>query len=236
VAASITHQPVYILHTRPYGDTSVIADCFTRDYGRISVYARGVRSKKKSQVRTLVDPFIPSLISVIGSGSLKTLTSLEAIGPARTIAGRALYCGFYLNELLVRLLPESEAQPELFNYYKSILEEFSCYRAGDGDAGLEVLLRTFEWLLVQQVGAAFSLTETTTGQLIDPQGFYRLLLSQGLVSSADRVGAFLGSSILKFSQGDLSEAETRKDIKHFMRVVLRPLLGSRPLKSQELFR
>ncbi|BFM11688.1 hypothetical protein R50072_18410 [Simiduia litorea] len=138
----------------------------------------------------------------------------------------------------MRLLPEGESQPEIFNYYKNILEAFSSYEETDGDAGLEVLLRTFEWLLVQQVGAAFSLTEAAdTGQLILSQGYYRPVAGQGLISVVDTsVGAFLGSSILKFSQGDLSDADTRMDIKRFMRVVLRPLLGSRPLKSQELFR
>ena len=238
MATPIVHQATYILHTRPYGDTSIIADCFTRDFGRVAVYARGARAKKKSQFRTLINPFVPSLISAIGNGALKTLTSLEAVGPARTISGRALYCGFYLNELLVRLLPEGESQPEVFNYYKNILEEFSCYKESDGDAGLEVLLRTFEWLLVQQVGAAFSLTETAdTGQMILPQDYYRPVTGQGLVSVANTVvGGVPGSSILRFSRGDLSDAETRMDIKRFMRIVLRPLLGSRPLKSQELFR
>lgn len=237
MAATLIHQPAYILHARPHGDTSIVADCFTVDFGRVAVYARGAKAKKKSQLRTLLNPFLPSIISTVGSGSLKTLTSIEAVGPSRSITGRALYCAFYLNELLVRLLPENDPQPDIFNYYKNILEALSDYREESGDAGLEVLLRTFEWLVIQQVGASFSLTHTADSNAdVKADCYYRFVVNLGLVESRDSSGATIGASLLRFAAGDLADESTRFDMKIFMRRVLKPLLGAKPLKSKELFR
>lgn len=237
MVGDFSDQPAFVLHSRPYGDTSLIVDCFCQDLGRVSLYARGAKANKKKNARALLNAFSLLLISASGKGSLKNLLAVESVGSSLALKGRALFCGFYLNELLVRLLPEADSQRDLFNYYKNILEELSRYDEQAGDAAMEVLLRTFEWLLVQQVGASFSLVVTAdTNQALKSNLYYRFVNNLGLIESKEQVGATRGDSLLKFSVGDLSEASTRHDIKLFMRSVLMPLLGGRPLKSRELFR
>lgn len=231
-------EPAFILHSRHYGDTSLIIDCFTRSQGRVSLYARGARAKRKSgQQRAMLNPFIPVLVSAQGKGTLKTITGLEADGPACTLRGRALYCGFYLNELLVRLLPEYEQQENLFDYYQACLGQLATCDEAAGDQQLEQLLRSFEWLLVCLMGMGFSLSmEANSQQPVQPDRYYRFESQLGLITSEAGPGVTSGAALLAFEAGDMTNSALRLEIKHFMRRVLKPLLGGRPLSSRELFR
>lgn len=225
----------FILHSRAYGDTSLIVDCLTRRCGRQSVYARGAKSKKKSSVRALINPFLPVVVSAKGRGGLKTLTALESAGTAYRLQGRALYCGFYLNELLVRLLPEDDAQPELFDFYADILLALAGHQAEWGDAPLEVRLRSFEWMLVNKAGAGFSLRTTHAGEPLQANMGYGVRFQQGLELSMQAEGTISGAALLAFADGRLANDIHRQEIKLFMRRVLKPLLGAKPLVSRSLF-
>src|SRR5690606_31339497 len=119
-------QPAYVVHSRAYRDTSMLVDFFTPDYGRITAVARGVR-KAKSSKRALLNPFLPLLISVQGKTSLKLLTHVEACAVrAWRLQGERLFSGLYVNELLVRLLPEWDAYQELYADYNVTLETLDC--------------------------------------------------------------------------------------------------------------
>lgn len=231
-------DPAFVLHSRHYGDTSLIIDCFTRRHGRVSLYARGARAKRKtSQQRAILNPFVPLLVSAQGKGTLKTITAVEPHGMAWNLRGRALYCGFYLNELLVRLLPEHEQQDSLFDYYQACLARLAAHDEADSDQSLEQLLRSFEWLLVCLMGMGFSLSEEAgTARPVLPDGFYSFEYQQGLLSSAPGPGATSGAALLAFESGDLTDDRLRLEVKLFMRRVLKPLLGGRPLASRDLFR
>jgi DNA repair protein RecO (recombination protein O) len=235
MAAVLDLELGFVLHGRAYGDTSLIVDCLTRNQGRQSIYARGAKSKKKNSVRALLNPFIPVILSAKGRGGLKTLTSLEAAGGAYRLQGRALYCGFYLNELLVRLLPEDDSQPDLFDFYADILVELAQHMPEWGDAPLEVRLRSFEWMLLEKSGAAFALRQTQHGEAVVADRHYSLVYQRGLEIAEQGVGAISGAALLAFADGKLAQDAHRQEIKLFMRKVLRPLLGGKPLVSRALF-
>src|SRR4051812_11493872 len=130
-------QPAYILHTRPYRDTSMLVDFITPEFGRITAVARGVRSRKTPK-RNLLNPFTRLLISFQGKTDLKLLTHFEAEGTHFTLAAKHLFSGFYLNELLVRLLPDLDAHPEIYSLYEQSLQQLNAQQ------DLEPILRFFE--------------------------------------------------------------------------------------------
>lgn len=235
MVASLEFSSGFVLHSRAYGDTSLIIDFFSRDFGRQSLYARGAKSKKRTGHRALLNPFIPLVVSAKGRGSLKTLTHIESTGAAYQLRGRALYCAFYLNELIVRLLPEDDGQPQLFDYYAEILRDIAMHQSEWGDAPLEVRLRSFEWLLVEIVGASFSLQEDIDGASILPDAAYGLVQQQGLKKLDDGLVGVSGAALLALSRGDLAVESHRAELKRFMRLVLKPLLGAKPLMSRSLF-
>lgn len=234
----IEFQPAYVLHTRPYRDTSLLVDLLTPDYGRIGAVAKGVR-RGKSQRRPLLNPFIAVLVSLAGRSNLKTLTAVEADGPSHRLSGLALYSGFYVNELLVRLLGEQDPNPDIFDDYRWTMQALS---ALNGDTP-EPLLRQFEWRLLNHLGYGISFTEEAdTGDAIAPDALYRFDPESGFIptySSRDpreTPKLFIGADLLACAQADFSSQQTMSTAKRLSRQMLGPLLGVKPLKSREFFR
>lgn len=228
-------QPAFILHTRPYRDTSLLVDFFTPEYGRIGAVARGVRQGKGNK-RVLFNPFMRLLVSLQGKTDLKLLTAIESDGPACHLAGAQLYSGFYLNEILVRLLPEMDAHSSLFFRYQDCLQHL---RSG---ADLEPLLRDFEFAFLQELGYAVDFqTDAHSGEAIVPERHYWFDAQMGFyqVDPISQHGAaapvFDGSTILAMARRNFDAQETRQAAKRLSRLMLQPLLGSRPLRSRELF-
>ncbi|WP_286807468.1 MULTISPECIES: DNA repair protein RecO [unclassified Marinimicrobium] len=235
----IEFQPAYVLHTRPYRDTSLLLDLLTPDFGRIGAVAKGVR-RGKSQRRPLLNPFIPILVSLGGRSSLKTLTAVEADGIGHRLAGLSLYSGFYVNELIVRLLGEQDPNPDLFDDYRWTMNALSTNPA---DASPEPVLRQFEWRLLDGLGYGISFTEEAdTGEPVRADALYRFDPEAGFIptySSRDPQETpklFVGSDLLACAQADFSEPQTLMTAKRLSRLMLHPLLGSKPLKSRDLFR
>lgn len=234
-------QTAYVLHTRPYRDTSLLVDFFTPDLGRIGAVARGVRQAKGGK-RTLLNPFNCLLISLQGKQDLKLLTALEASGPGYFLTGSQLYSGFYLNELLTRLLPEMDPHTQLFYAYQDCLQQLH------SGVELEPLLRNFELNLLAELGYAINFEmDAHTGEKISAEGWYQFdiqtgfYLDQFLAETKSRHEEqvpnhlFVGEALLAIASRDFSQAETRMTAKRLSRLMLQPLLGSRPLKSRELF-
>ena len=117
-------EPAYLLHTRPYRNTSLLVDVLTPDHGRISAVVKGVRSSGKAakQKRSLMQPLVPLLIGWTGRGDLKTITGVEARGPNYVLVGKHLFSAMYANELLTRLLQSLEPHPEIFSLYEWLLK------------------------------------------------------------------------------------------------------------------
>lgn len=228
----ITLQSAYVLHTRPYRDTSLLVEIFSHDYGRLGLVARGVRTGK-SRHANLLQPFTPLLLSWSGQGELATLTGAEAAGAAPRLNGEVLLSGFYLNELLMRLLQRGDAHPALFETYITSLASLA------EQAEQEPILRTFEYRLLQEIGYGLILDhDVMSGEAIDPLAHYHYLPEQGPVYSTgqEQDGIIIqGRTLLAISKGDYSNAEVRQEAKRLMRAALAVHLGDRPLKSRELF-
>jgi DNA repair protein RecO (recombination protein O) len=235
-------QAAWVLHTRPYRDTSLIADVFTRDHGRLSVIAKGVRSAKsgksqKNNQRQRLNPFIPVLLSCQGRNELKTLTLIETHGQAHYLTGRVLFSALYVNELLVRLLPVMDTHPGVFDDYQQVLKELNqCDQHDEVDENhlLEVILRRFEFRFLDQMGYGVNfLSEGDTGNRIDPVEHYYFYPDRGFVRGDE--SGFLGADLLSLGAESYDSPQLRRSAKMITRSALNVLLGGKALKSRELF-
>lgn len=225
-------QPAYILHTRPYRDTSLLIDFLTPDFGRVTAVARGVR-KNKTPKRQLLNPFSRLLVCWQGKTDMKLLTSFESDNHFLTLTANHLYSGFYLNELLVRLLPEMDRHNGLYFAYEQSLN------ALQNKDDLEPLLREFEFRLLTELGYGLDFTTDARNDCaIEARGLYECHVQEGFCSAGpDIPEQFLlkGEWLLAIAAGDYSDPATRLAAKHLSRRMLKPLLGTRPLNSRQLF-
>lgn len=229
-------QLAYVLHTRPYRETSFLSEFLTADYGRISVVAKGVR-RPKSRGRGLLQPFIPLIISCIGRGPLLTLTDFDAVGVAPVLTGRRVVSAFYLNELLFRLIHHEDPNPDLFFCYKTALSEL------EKTTEIQIVLRLFEKSLLKILGYELQLVkEVETGLPIHLEKHYRfdptrgpvLVEADNLIIGVKSQDVFKGKSLLALAAGVLNDVAVLGDLKRLMRLALAPHLGSKPLESRKL--
>ncbi|HHJ14968.1 MAG TPA: DNA repair protein RecO [Gammaproteobacteria bacterium] len=225
--------PGFVLHRRPYRETSALLEVFTASQGRVGLVARGVQGGRPRR-RAELQAFRPLRLSWQARGELGTLSGVEAGGAALTLTGAALYSGFYLNELLLRLLQRNDPQPVLFARYHDTLNRL-CAPAPE----LERALRLFEKTLLQEAGYGLPLeADALSGDPVDPQGLYEYRLEQGpvRVDAGRREGLLIsGASLLALHRGELV-GEALRDARRLMRAALDLYLGGKPLKSRELFR
>ncbi len=225
-------QPAYILHQRPYRDTSALLEVFTAEQGRISLVGKGVRRRSRGgSSAALLQPFTPLLLSFSGRSELRTLTQVEAAGAARVLRGEYLYSGLYLNELLVRLLHKNDPHPALFAAYGEALDTL---QAG---GVMDSVLRRFELGLLDELGYSFSLSEEGhRGAPLRPEAWYVFEPDVGLVEAPPGASpAYPGADLLALAEGDFS-GPAAQTAKRLMRAALAVHLGSAPLRSRELFR
>lgn len=225
-------HPAFILHRYPFNETSFILDVFTQDYGRIALVARGAR-QPRSRFRGLLRPFMPLCLSWAGKTELMNLNAAEVSASAHVLTGNALLSGFYLNELLVRLLPRSDPHARLFTCYQQTL------RGLQQPHELEPSLRLFERELLLELGFGLSLdTEATTGAAVQPERNYAFVMEQGLVETRRRGEAqtvFQGKHLLAFHAGRFTEVGDLRAARQLMRLALGVLLGNKPLRSRDFF-
>ncbi len=167
-------QDAFVLHSRPFRNSSQIVDLFTVEAGKVGVVAKGVSRGKRPQ-NALLQPFRPLQVSWSGRGELHTLTHVEPAGVAFKLSGRRMFCGLYANELMVRLLHRGDAHPEIFASYQQLITQLSA-GAAEGP-----LLRRFEIELLEAVGFGFDLHHDSAGLPIDPQQRYRYHPEEGMV-------------------------------------------------------
>ncbi len=227
-------QSCFVLHSRPWRETSMLLDVFSKKYGKVTLCARSIRGEK-SQNRSLLQPFNPLYMSWKGRGELQTLTRLEPAEPAIKLAGYALYSALYLNELMVRLLHRHDPHPELFNYYNQALKKLSYTDL------LEQPLREFELELLSSTGYGLALDMDINGEAISEKNNYRLD-EHGFFKpveyklDANHHREFMGGELLLLSQRSWHNTATLKTAKRVLRLSLKSLLGDKPLQSRKLFR
>ena len=228
VAASVLRQPAWVLHRRPYRETSAIVDLLTAGHGRIAAVARGTRRARRPQA---VEPFARLEVGWHGAGRLRTLTACEA-APRLALAGRRLFAGMYLNELLMRALPHEEAVAPVFDAYEAAL---SGLQAG---AALEPALRSFEKRLLRELGYELAFdAELATGAPIEDDRAYEFVGGEGFRAAPPAASGTYSGAVLRAIAADAYDApEVRRAAKGILRRALGVHVGERPLASRELFR
>lgn len=226
----------FLLHARPFRDTSLIGEFFLRRQGRVSVLYRHLQKEGKQGAKArLLQPFGPLAVTFDGSQELKAGRMLEPAGASIFLKGTALFSGLYLNELLVRLLHREESSPDLFDHYRNVLLDLQ-------DGADEVPLRRFEQHLLQDLGYALVLHQDVAGDPVLIQHWYLYEADSGLQplvqlprDPARARLCFRGEHLLEIHRQQYEDTDVRSAAKRLCRLALAPHLGDRPLKSRELF-
>ena len=224
-------NPCFILHNRSYRETSLLLDVFSRRHGRVGLVAKGAR-KQKNDKRALLQPGRKINIAWSMRGELGTLTLAEPLPGKHPHGYGGILTVFYINELLVRLLHRHEPHPELFDAYEEALVKLH-------DASTEQqVLRIFEKRLLEALGYGLVLDADTGGNAIRPDGHYNYRLEQGPVpcAVANEGGLIIsGRTLRALAQEEFIDDSILAEAKQLMRMVLRNLLGDKPLASRELY-
>lgn len=227
-------QSCWVLHSRPYRETSLLLDLLTEQEGRVRCVMRGVRGdgRRARQWRGVVQSFLPLQGSWGGRTELGTIRQLEPDGAPYLLAGTALYCGLYANELLTRLLYPGESVPGLLPRYAALLGQLG----QAGSDALEPALRSFELDLLDLLGVCpdFS-SDALTGASLKQHASYRYLPDSGFVEVMTGDPGVEGRVLLAIAQQDFSDPVVRRAAKRVVRQLLAPLLGDKPLASRALF-
>ena len=225
---TVLRQPSYLLHARAYRETSAIIELLTLEHGRVAGVARGVRGGRRPQP---IEAFRLMEIGWRGSGSLVTVTGRE-VARRWHLAGRALFAGMYVNELLIRSLRPAEAVPNLFWAYQVTLGRLA------SEADLEPPLRVFEKRLLFELGYGPTFdVESVSGEAVADDRTYIFAEGEGFrVAGTATENAFPGRVLKDIARDRYEATDVRRAAKIILRRALKPHLGPRPLAARELFR
>ncbi len=230
VAGRIAGQPAFVLHSYPYKETSLIVDMFTRDFGRVGLVAKGAK-RPHSALRGVLQTFQPLQAAWSGKAELRTLISAEWVGGMLPLERTALLCGFYLNELLVKLIARDDPHPVLFDHYVATLNQLA------HDEPAPIVLRKFERTLLKETGVAADLTRcTSTRAPVDAATDYVVDPERGprLVRAADTWPVVCGKTLIDMEREDYSDPLTQAQSKQLMRFLLAHQLGGQPLNTRQI--
>ena len=223
----------YLLHRRKYRETSAIVEILSIQHGRVSCILKGAFSDKKNSTARSLQPFRAMRMGWVGKTDLPTVNAYEAGETVFALAGRGLYCGMYVNELIVRLVGRGEANPHLFSLYESVLGDLA-----NDQVPIEQTLRRFEKYLLELCGYGLVLiSEGDSGQSIDPAQQYFYHIEHG--PERERVAPddveISGRALLKLANDELLDDIELLQAKQLMRRILSRYLGDKPLASRSLF-
>ena len=231
----VSLQPAYVLHRRPYRETSFLVELLTQEYGRLTVLAKGVR-QAKSPSSGLLQPFQRLLVSWAGRGDLVTLTESELAGDVSRLEGDRLFAGFYLNELLMALLERFDPHPAIYAAYGAAMSSLQADKLD------ERVLRSFEKKMLEELGyGLLRQSDVALKETLKPDKYYRFVPEQGFILSElgeemkSKANLFSGKSLRAIADEDWRETETLRDAKRLTRFLLAPLLGSKIIHSRQLF-
>jgi len=228
----VDHQAAFLLHSVPYRETSLVVDLFTRDYGRVAAVAKGAR-RPHSSLRGVLLQFQPLAAGWTGRHELRTLTAAHWVGGMASPQGDALLCAFYLNELLMKLLPREDPHPGLYEGYVQALLDL-----GEG-APLDDTLRRFEWVLLRETGYAPDLSCDMADEPIDSERFYRWRPSAGFVAAdpaalGGTAGLVSGETLQSLAAGNFESARARTQAKYLTRAILAHHLDGATLNTRQI--
>jgi DNA repair protein RecO (recombination protein O) len=227
----IEQQPAYLLHSRPYRETSRLADLLTRDHGRVSVVVKGQRRRSNKRSPGLLQPFIPLLVNWSGRSSLKTLIAYENETTSRFLEGERLYSALYCNELLTKLLMPHDQHPGLYQSYDSLLISLSA------NNDIEQSLRLFELKLLEILGYGIDLVYDANQQEIVPEGRYWFDPESGFLPDEGQNNLVYSGEVLgKIAQRNFEDQLTKRAAKTLMRGMIDHVLAGKSILARDLFR
>jgi DNA repair protein RecO (recombination protein O) len=233
--SKVDGQPAYVLHTYPFRETSLIVEVFSRDFGRVALLARGAR-RPRAAIRGLLMAFQPLEIGWAGKGEVLTLMKAEWQGGQPLLAGEALFCGYYLNELLMNLLPREDAHERLFACYREMLARLATDSSGKFH---EADLRCFEKALLQELGYGLTLNHDSEGQAIIAAAYYTYRMEQGpfrLEHAEAAAQVVIGKTLLDLEAEDFSDPRSRLEAKQLMRTLMAYYLAGKELETRKIFK
>lgn len=223
----------FILHSRSYLESSLILDIFSREHGRLHLIAKGAK-REKSPFSGLLQPYQRLLMAWRGKSELMTLIDVEADIEAYELSDARTIAGFYVNELLVRLLHQHEPHPELFDLYNNAIFDLSVTKPVDA------ILRIFEKGLLESLGYGLMLDQDVDdGLAIEAGKKYYYLFDSGPMKQTPLTGNYIeitGNSLLALEQGSLQNKTELEESKRLMRFILQSHLGTKPLASRALYK
>ncbi len=217
----IDQQPAFILHARPYRETSLLIEAFARDHGRVGLVARGVRRERSRLPRGVLQPLQPLLLSWVARGELGTLTGAEVASTPLRLSGDALLAAMYVNELVLRLGARSDAPTHAFAAYAQCLARLA------DDANMAWTLRRFERDFLADIGYALALDQTVRGDAIEVDVDYFYDPDSGASEWRDgtRWPRLSGAALLALDQDECPTVDELVQLRRLVRVVIRHLLG-----------
>ncbi|MCC3702094.1 DNA repair protein RecO [Rouxiella badensis] len=225
-------QRAFVLHGRPYSETSLMLDFFTEGQGRVRILAKGARGRR-SNLKGCLQPFTPLLVRWTGRGEVKTLRNAEAVSLALPLSGSILYSGLYVNELVSRVLEQETNYSSLFFDYLHCLQNLAA-----ASTAPEQALRQFELALLHHLGYGVDFLHCAgSGEEVSESMTYRYREEKGFIASLVIDNAsFTGRDLKALASREFPDVATLRAAKRFTRMALKPYLGGKPLKSRELFR
>ena len=227
----VTEQPAFVLHSYPHRETSLIIDVLTRDHGRLALVAKGAK-RPHSALRGVLQTFQPLALSWSGKSEVRTLTGAEWVGGMLPLAGDALLCGFYVNELLVKFCGREDPHPQLFQHYVVTLA-----RLAHDEPAVQVL-RSFERVLLRETGYAVALNRTVSRKSVVAEGRYVFDPERGVREASGDLPAqwpvVAGQTLLDMEADDYHRAQTVAQSKTLMRFLLNTYLGGTPLATRQI--
>ena len=225
--------PCFILHSRSYLESSLILDIFSREYGRLHLIAKGA-TREKSAFAGFLQPYQRLLMAWRGKSELMTLIDVEADIKAYELSEGRMIAGFYVNELLVRLLHQHESHPELFDFYDKAIFDLSVAES------IDAVFRSFEKGLLEALGYGLVLDhDVDDGRAIEADKKYFYLIDSGPVKDIPLTGSYIeitGNSLIALDKGSLENKSELEESKRLMRFILQSHLGTKPLASRALYK
>jgi DNA repair protein RecO (recombination protein O) len=217
-------EPAFVLHRRQFSETSLLLDVLTLQHGRLGMLARGARSARSS-LSALLQPFQALRVSAAGGGELLRLSGADATEPPFALLGERALAGLYANELLVRLWPRGESQPNLYERYVELLRSLA------GPAPLAWQLRCFERDLLDSLGYGYDYTSDADGRGLDPGGRYQYAPDSGFIGVSDRQAGYSGAAILALAATAPPDATLMREQRRLLRALIAAQLNGPPLRS-----
>ncbi len=232
VSRRVQNQPAWVLHHRPFRDSSRILDVLSRDHGRLSLVARGSRSAS-SKLKGVLRPFLPLQLSWFIRSDLGTLTGAELNGTPISLVGDALLSAYYVNELLLNLLHRHDPQPDVFDAYQKTIVSLN------SQADVASVLRRFEMEMLRLLGYAINLDHDTESEVeLDDRTHYEYRVEQGPVPVNTSAGpmVFTGAQLVAIRKQQFVDPDVLKHAGRLLRQVIAWHLNGKELKSRKVLK